>query len=322
VGGFNFPDGPAQKQAVEDFVIAFPGNLAPIVGQQVTRAADAGPEVDARIDLLVAQATTPWVVPGNAGPMSCDLVVKGVVAGEARGWFYDRDAGLFESDRAGEPPVSDAALRALSAEPSQALTFTCATPGSGLRVGVDRDADGSRDRDELDLGTDPDAAGSVTGACNDGRDNDGDGAVDWPADADCVSADADSELGGPAVRIDVRPGSRDNVVTLHDHPPLAVAVLGSDAVDVRDLDLESLAFGPDGAAPQGRGRKLAWLGRRDVNRDGYPDQVVLFDVDDTGLAPGDETACLAGDLDGVAFRACDDVEVRDRRRACRGWNCR
>jgi YVTN family beta-propeller protein len=320
-GGFVFPDGPAQKAAVEDFVIAFPSNLAPIVGQQVTRGAQADAAVDARIDLLVAQAGTEWVVLGNAGRMSCDLVVKGVVGGEARGFVWDPAAGVFLSDRAGEPGISDADLRAVSEQPGQSLTYTCATPGSGLRVGVDRDADGWRDRDELDLGTDPDAAGSAPGACADEFDNDGDGAVDWPADPDCASADGDSELAGPHVEIDIEPGSRKNAVRLDARARVSVAVLGSDTVDVRNLDLGSLAFGPAGATPHGRGHKLGWLGRRDVNRDGHPDQVVAFDADETGLAPGDTTACLSGEIAGAGFRACDEVEVRDRR-ACRGGSCR
>ena len=55
IAGFVFPDGPAQKSAVEDFVLAFPSNLAPIVGQQVTRRVVADPEVDARIEEMAAE---------------------------------------------------------------------------------------------------------------------------------------------------------------------------------------------------------------------------------------------------------------------------
>ncbi|WP_437719685.1 hypothetical protein WMF45_32415 [Sorangium sp. So ce448] len=35
------------------------------------------------------------------------------------------------------------------------LTFTCAPPGSGERVALDRDADGSLDGDERDACSDP-----------------------------------------------------------------------------------------------------------------------------------------------------------------------
>src|SRR5262249_4570653 len=37
----------------------------------------------------------------------------------------------------------------------QELTYTCVPPGSGIRMGIDRDEDGLFDRDELDAGTDP-----------------------------------------------------------------------------------------------------------------------------------------------------------------------
>jgi hypothetical protein len=36
-------------------------------------------------------------------------------------------------------------------------------------------------------------------ACDDGADNDGDGLIDWPADADCTSAIGDSEAPVTAV---------------------------------------------------------------------------------------------------------------------------
>jgi thrombospondin type 3 repeat protein len=35
------------------------------------------------------------------------------------------------------------------------VTFTCVPPGSGERIGVDRDGDGAWDGDERDAGTDP-----------------------------------------------------------------------------------------------------------------------------------------------------------------------
>jgi hypothetical protein len=35
------------------------------------------------------------------------------------------------------------------------MTYTCAPPGSGHRIGLDRDSDGFRDGDEDDHHTDP-----------------------------------------------------------------------------------------------------------------------------------------------------------------------
>jgi DNA-binding beta-propeller fold protein YncE len=127
------------------FMFAFDSNLAPVVGQQITltsgNAATAGP----RISLLIARA----------GAGECDLVAKaagdkGAVTG------YLLAGGSFQSDRTSKPPVSDAALRGLVANGKLvSVTYTCVPPGSGPRVGIDRDADGWADGDEADLGSNP-----------------------------------------------------------------------------------------------------------------------------------------------------------------------
>jgi hypothetical protein len=51
--------------------------------------------------------------------------------------------------------LGDGALRALANGAGQELTYTCVPPGCGERVGVDRDADGFFDRDELDACSNP-----------------------------------------------------------------------------------------------------------------------------------------------------------------------
>jgi hypothetical protein len=298
--GFVFPDGIAQKQAVMDFVLGYPSNLAPIVGQQVTRSASSDAAVDQRIDLLVGQARSEWIVKGNHGPMACDLIVDGVVEGERRGWVFDLASELFESDRQGEAPLTDAELRALAATPGQELTYTCVPPGSGPRMGVDRDGDGARDRDEVASFTNPRSAGSLVGACNDGVDNDGDGVADFPADPDCLSAEGGSELAAPDVSIDVSPHSRLNLIRPHRRR-VSVAVLGSSEVDVAMIDPATLKLGPDAASPLLPGRI------RDGNHDGYPDLWNAYDVEETGLPHGRSNACLAGQIAGSPFESCDWV---------------
>ena len=152
-GGFpNGSAGDPLRRQVEQFMLAFDSNLAPIVGQQITLTNTNGGIVDARISLLIARAV--------AG--ECEVTVKGTVAGEQRGWFR-LASGLFRSDRASEALLADAALRALANTAGQELTYTCVPPGSGERVGVDRDEDGFFDRTELDAGSDPADPGSVPG---------------------------------------------------------------------------------------------------------------------------------------------------------------
>src|SRR5439155_986256 len=91
----------------------------------------------------------------RANASECDLVVKGVLGGAARGWLYQPGAGQFQSDRASEPLLGEASLRAQAAVVGQELTYTAVPPGTGTRIGVDRDEDGFFDRTELDAGTDP-----------------------------------------------------------------------------------------------------------------------------------------------------------------------
>jgi YVTN family beta-propeller protein len=144
-GGFpDGPDGVLLKQQVEQFLFAFDSNMAPIVGQQTTltstNAAVAGP----RIALLIARA--------NAG--ECDLVVKGQQQRDEEGFLYV-GSGMFVGNRLSDPPISDAALRHRASQCNGELTYTCTPPGSGERIGIDRDGDGFRDGDEEDANSDP-----------------------------------------------------------------------------------------------------------------------------------------------------------------------
>ncbi|WP_408890201.1 beta-propeller fold lactonase family protein [Myxococcus faecalis] len=144
VGIPNTPEGHTAKLNMEQFMLAFDTNLAPIVGQQVTltaaRAAVAGP----RIDLLLARA--------NAG--ECDLVAKGRVGSHEVGLLYV-GGGKFTSDRQALPAVTDATVRTATTASGGVLTYTCVPLGSGTRIGIDRDLDGARDGDERAAGTNP-----------------------------------------------------------------------------------------------------------------------------------------------------------------------
>jgi DNA-binding beta-propeller fold protein YncE len=144
-GGFlnGAPGDPVRRQ-VEAFMLAFDSNLAPIVGQQATVTQTSDAAVSTRVALLAARAA--------AG--ECDVVVKGVLAGEARGWVRLAD-GTYQSDRAADAPLTLSALQAQASVAGQQRTFTCVPPASGERIGVDRDDDGAFDRDEIDAGSDP-----------------------------------------------------------------------------------------------------------------------------------------------------------------------
>lgn len=150
--GSGFDGGNAQRQAVEQFLLAFDTDLFPIVGQQVTLTSSNGSVANPRIDLLLARAA--------AG--ETDVIVKGFYNSERRGW-YRTAAGTFQSDRASDPPWNDTSLRMVASIPGQELTYTAVPLGSAVRMGVDRDEDTYFDRDELDAGSDPADPNSTPG---------------------------------------------------------------------------------------------------------------------------------------------------------------
>jgi DNA-binding beta-propeller fold protein YncE len=144
----------AERRDLEAFLLAFPSRLAPIVGQQVTLGVTTSPEVDERLDLLLERAATPHPMDRWLEATACDLVARGTIEGEPRGFLRTAD-GRFQPDRSTEPALSAEVLRSLAAERGQELTFTCAPPGAGRRLGIDRDLDGAPDGDERDAGSNP-----------------------------------------------------------------------------------------------------------------------------------------------------------------------
>jgi DNA-binding beta-propeller fold protein YncE len=127
----NDPDG--ARRDVEQFLLAFDSDLAPVVGQQVTLAVDNALVVGPRIDLLIQRASTPFVSKslGDA-VMECDLVARVVKDGRVMSLLYDPAAMNFIPDDSSSP-VSDSELRALALTPGREVTYTAAPPGSGSR---------------------------------------------------------------------------------------------------------------------------------------------------------------------------------------------
>jgi len=183
--GFN--GGNPQRRDVEQAMLAFDSDLAPIVGQQVTLDDTNFADVSGRIDLLEQRAGTPFVSAVLGGlTTECDLVAHGRWNNRSRSALYDPATNSYIPDSWAEPAISGAAMRTMAQVSGQTTTFTCVPPGSGPRTALDRDGDGMRNWDESLSSTDPSNPGSVSGACDDGIDNDGDGAID-SADSACVT---------------------------------------------------------------------------------------------------------------------------------------
>jgi DNA-binding beta-propeller fold protein YncE len=132
--GFPQVNPDATRQAVEQFILAFDSDLAPIVGQQVTLTNANAAAVGPRIDLLIERAAAPFVSKAlNGAVTECDLVVRVVRGGRIMGYLYNPVAGNFTPDD-GSAALNDAGIRAFASTPGQEVTYTAATPGSGSRL--------------------------------------------------------------------------------------------------------------------------------------------------------------------------------------------
>jgi DNA-binding beta-propeller fold protein YncE len=123
------------RRELEQFILAFDSNLAPIVGQQVTMGKGSAGVTGLRLDLIEARAA--------AG--ECDVVAR---AGVFAGWLYQPATQTWKSNVSALPAIPDALLRLLAQlDDDAAITFTAVPVGNGVRVALDRDMDGRLDGD-------------------------------------------------------------------------------------------------------------------------------------------------------------------------------
>lgn len=127
-------------QALRAFLYRFPTESPPVTGQSVTLTAANHAAAGSRVDLLIERAEVDTPVP------ECDLVATGVVGGIARRWLFT-DSQTFKPDSSAEAPVSRAGLEALLEAPDDSISLVCVPWGSGERLGLDRDLDGTLNRD-------------------------------------------------------------------------------------------------------------------------------------------------------------------------------
>jgi sugar lactone lactonase YvrE len=177
-----FATNDTEREQLDAFLVAFDSDLAPIVGQQVTLTSTNAGVANPRIDLLIDRADTSFSskILGNSPVKECDLIAKtaDLGGGVPVGYRYlggGVGVGLFRPDN-GDPDIDDTALRGLAATAGQEITYTCAPPGSGVRMGVDRDDDALGDGVETNTGTF--VSPTDTGTDPTLADSDGDGFAD------------------------------------------------------------------------------------------------------------------------------------------------
>jgi hypothetical protein len=128
------------KDDLVSFLLAYDTGTAPLVGCQVTvtQANVQSPAVIGGLGLLTARA----------GAGDVDLVAKGLLDGRRAGFLYQPATALWFSDRVSEGPFTPTALVTKILLGNALLTLTCVPPGTGRRLGIDRDLDGVLDGDE------------------------------------------------------------------------------------------------------------------------------------------------------------------------------
>ncbi|MDJ0849224.1 MAG: thrombospondin type 3 repeat-containing protein [Myxococcota bacterium] len=146
-------------------------------------------------------------------------------------------------------------------------------------------------------------------------DRDGDGLLDeedgCPDHPDPTEADADDNSVGDVcqpieVAIDIRPLTSSNPIDPMRRGRIPVAVFGSEDLPVSEIETETLAFGPAGAAPAGRLGPL----RFDLDHDGLTDLLLLFRTEEAGIALGDTEACVSGlTRGGETLEGCDAIRT-------------
>ncbi len=301
---FNFPDEQSRRD-MEEFVLAFDTDLAPIVGQQVTldatNTATAGP----RIDLMIQRASTPFVsgILGGTVAGECEVIAKGTVGGASRGWLR-LASGMFQADDdpGGTSLMTDAALRNVASTDGP-LTYTCVPPGSGPRMAINRDEDlfldgvdncpavANDDQADLDSDTIGDACDPLScgdgfvGAleeCDDGGTSGGDGcdsSCQLESGAACEGEPSlcffDTAVAGRKLILKRSASGEEKLVLVLKDPALPFPAIGS-ADDPANgtpggLTLELLSLGEGSASiavPPGESDPPGWK-VRDGNTDFY-----------------------------------------------------
>ena len=125
-----------------------------------------------------------------------------------------------------------------------------------------------------------------------------------------VLQDTATKTWDPIVaQIDINPGSDPNSFGAKARGQVPVALLGSATFDAGLVDDATVLFG-DAPSPAGDAPIAHKSGHAaDVNLDPWGDRIYHFRFTLTGLDPTDTAGCLGGEISGLDFLGCDDVNI-------------
>ena len=105
------------------------------------------------------------------------------------------------------------------------------------------------------------------------------------------------------------PGKNPNEVKLASKGTLPVAVLGSEDLDVTQIDQTTLKLEGVSPKPKGKSSKVGTL--RDVNGDSFVDLVLHFDLKDLEIDKDTTELTLEGKMkDGTEFIGTDSISPK------------
>ncbi len=110
----------------------------------------------------------------------------------------------------------------------------------------------------------------------------------------------------PTMLIDIQPGSDLNCLNINGRGVIPVAILGSETLDIDDIDQSTLTLSGLGVRTRGNGAPSC--GTDDTNADGFTDLVCSFDDDLGKWEPGSASATLSGLLlNGTPVSGTDSI---------------
>lgn len=137
----SFSTDTVRKSNLNAFLMCFDTGTAPAGGYSRTLMA---------ANLSDSQVLADWsVLEQQASLRNIDLIAKGALDGQLRGLVYRPSSNDYASDKLGVGPFTRQQLAAkLQASTADILTFMGVPPGSGIRMGTDRNLNGVLDGDE------------------------------------------------------------------------------------------------------------------------------------------------------------------------------
>lgn len=129
-----------QKQNISAFVQCLDTGMAPAVGYARTITSNNVTSTSISNDWSMLEAQT-------VGGTNIDLIVKGIVDGQRRGFVYVTASNHYRGDRLLLPPLTRAAL-VTKILAGGTITVMGVPPGTGVRSGIDRNFNGVLDGDE------------------------------------------------------------------------------------------------------------------------------------------------------------------------------